>query len=42
MAVSVDDDMDSIKQRVETKDWKRIEHLALGSWDGTHSLIKLF
>ena len=42
VGVSVDDDVETIKQRVESKDWKRIEHLTLGGWDNDHELIKQF
>jgi len=38
----VDDDLDELKKRIDKKDWKRIEHLTLGGWDGEHSLIKTF
>lgn len=42
VGVSVDDDLDELKKRIDKKDWKRIEHLTLGGWDGEHSLIKTF
>jgi len=42
VAVSVDDDLEGLKKRIESKKWDKIEHLTLGSWDGEHDLIKFF
>lgn len=42
VGVSVDDDVDVIKQRVESKGWQKVEHLTLNGWDGEHRLIKTF
>lgn len=42
VGVSVDDDLDSIKDRVQTKKWEKIEHLTLGGWNNEHKLIQNF
>jgi hypothetical protein len=38
--VSVDDEKDTIKQRVESKKWNKIVHLTLLGWKNDHGLIK--
>lgn len=40
IAVSVDEDKQTIKTRVETRKWNDIIHLTLGGWDGDHKLVK--
>lgn len=42
VGVSVDDSFDDVKERVESRGWKSIEHLGLGKWDSDHGLIKDF
>ncbi len=42
VAVSVDEDKEVIKQRVNTKGWNKIEHLTLLGWKGDHPLIQNF
>lgn len=42
VAVSVDDQKEDIKKRVEDKKWNDIIHLTLGGWDGEHKLVKDF
>jgi hypothetical protein len=42
VGISVDDDENVVKDRIEKKKWTAIEHLTLGSWDNNHDLIKLF
>lgn len=33
VGVSVDDDVNDIKQRVDSKGWNRIQHLTLKGWN---------
>jgi hypothetical protein len=40
IGVSVDDEKDTIKQRVESKKWNKIVHLTLLGWKNDHGLIK--
>ena len=42
VGVSVDEDKETIKERVNSRDWKAIQHLTLGGWDGNHGLVKDF
>ena len=42
VAVSVDDQKETIVQRVNSKKWDKIQHLTLGGWDGDHKLVKDF
>ena len=42
VAVSVDDDKESVKNRVQNKKWDKIVHLTLLGWKGEHKLIQDF
>lgn len=42
VGVSVDDDFEVVRNRVETKGWQSVEHLGLEGWKGDHALIKDF
>lgn len=40
--VSVDEDFQQVRNRVDDKNWKKIKHLGLGKWDKSHPLITMF
>lgn len=42
VAVSVDEERNTIQQRVNSKGWTKIEHLTLLGWNGEHPLLSNF
>lgn len=40
--MSVDDQKETVVQRVTSRKWEKIQHLTLNGWDGEHKLIKDF
>lgn len=42
VAVSVDDEKQSVIERVNSKGWTKIEHYKINGWDGSHDAIKFF
>jgi hypothetical protein len=43
VGLSVDDGTDEVVKRVETKDWKRVNHYRFkAGWDGENQAMKLF
>lgn len=33
VGVSVDEEIEDVRKRVETRKWDKVEHLTLGKWD---------
>lgn len=42
VAVSVDEEKEGVKERINSKGWTKITHLTLNKWDGDHKLIQNF
>lgn len=42
VGVSVDDNADTVRNRVDKNKWHDVEHLTLGGWKHDHSLISTF
>ena len=42
VAVSVDEDLECIRERIEKKKWNNIEHLTLMCWNNEHGLVSNF
>ena len=42
VALSVDEDLENLKEKITKKGWSKIQHLTFGKWDNEHSLIQDF